>query len=329
MAINSASSDAIYSDKKVVVLVGGVGGAKLAYGLMCVLPPSALTVIVNVADDFWHYGLRICPDSDTILYTLSERVDKVNGWGVRGDSTVMLEALRALGEEGWFRLGDRDLATHLVRTNMLRAGKGMTEITQHLAAKMGVRCTVLPVTDAEIATHVTTREYGELEFQEYFVRHRWQPHVTGIRYAGIESAQITPEVASALQAADMIFVGPSNPWLSIEPVLAVPGMRETLLSRDVPRVAVTPIIDGRAVKGPAAKIMRELSYEVTAHTVARYYGAIINGFVFDETEADPYAETTGKRHDLRTTALHTMMYTDDDKHHLARSLLTWVESWSE
>lgn len=310
---------ALISNKRVVVFVGGVGGAKLALGLQQVVAPERLTIIVNTGDDFWHYGLRVCPDVDTLLYSLAGRVDPMNGWGLQGDTTTALDTLRELGEDGWFRLGDKDIATHLLRTKLLREGHSLTEAVAHLARVQGVQPTVLPMTDSEMPTMVDTAEYGELEFQEYFVRHRWQPMVRGLRYAGTEQASLSEAVRLAIQGADVILFGPSNPWLSIAPILAVPGMREAIIARDVPRVAVTPIIEGKAVKGPAAKMMGELGYEVSASAVARYYGDVINGFVYDVRDAD--FET----HGLNTASFDTMMTTDADKARLVRDILLWLE----
>jgi LPPG:FO 2-phospho-L-lactate transferase len=305
----------------VVVLVGGVGGAKLAFGLAQVLPPEQLTVIVNTGDDFWLYGLRICPDLDTILYTLAGLVDPVNGWGIANDSSFLLQALQRYGEEIWFRLCDQDMATHLLRTQWWREGVRLTEIESRLSERLGVRARILPMADAPVATMVDTVEYGELDFQTYFVRYRWQPVVKGLRLAGIESAQVTPEVEQALEQADVILIGPSNPWLSIAPILAVPGLKMRLLSRDVPCVAISPIVGGEAIKGPAAKLMRELGYEASAQAVARYYGGVINAFVYDEQDADlnmPIA---------RTKTLNTIMTTNSDRIFLAKSVMEWVNNW--
>lgn len=310
-------------DKRVVVLVGGVGGAKLALGLQEILPPEMLTVIVNTGDDFWHYGLRISPDVDTVLYTLSGRVDPVNGWGVVEDTTTTLEALRNLGENTWFRLGDKDIATHLLRTHLLRQGNTLTEIVQHLAKAMGIQATILPMTDAFVPTMIDTIEMGELEFQEYFVRQRWQPTVKGLRSVGIEQATMPESVLRALTNADIILYGPSNPWLSITPILSVPRMREVLLDQAIPRVAVTPIIQGGAVKGPAAKLMRELGYEVSARSVVDYYGEVLNGFVYDERDQ------ALQSHDLRLLATDTMMLTVDDKKRLASKILNWIYGWDD
>ncbi len=302
----------------VVLLVGGIGGAKLALGLSNVLPASALTIIVNNGDDLWHYGLRVCPDTDILLYTLSGQVDKTNGWGIAGDTTTTLDTLRELGESPWFGLKDRDIATHLLRTNWLREGKTLSYITQELARRQGIACKVLPMSDAFLETKVHTVEYGRLDFQEYFVRYRWQPTVTHLEYVGAQEATLSIDVVDALQQADCIIIAPSNPWLSIAPILQVTGMREALVKHNVPRVAVTPIVGGQAVKGPTAKIMSELKIAVTPESIVEYYRDILNGFVYDQRDT----LTTPK---LRHITLDTMMTTDDDKTRLATELLAWIE----
>ena len=304
--------------KNVVVLVGGVGGAKLAHGLAQILPPDKLTVIVNTADDFWHYGLRVCPDLDTVTYTLSGLVDKTNGWGVGGDTFDMLNALKRYGEEGWFNIGDQDMATHLLRTQALLKGDSLTTVTQKLTKALGIAHTILPMTDAQVCTIVNTAEYGDLDFQVYFVRHRWQPTVRSIRFDGIEGASVSLEAQQALAAADIVLFGPSNPWLSIAPILAVPGMRERLTARDIPRVAVSPIVGGQALKGPAAKLMAELDYTVSPAAVAVYYDGVITGFVYDERDAD--LTIAG----VPSTRFDTVMQTDADRARLARQMLEWA-----
>jgi LPPG:FO 2-phospho-L-lactate transferase len=307
--------------KKIVVLVGGVGGAKLAHGLAQILEPGQLTVVVNTADDLWHYGLRVCPDLDTVMYTLAGFIDPAKGWGLANETHQMLDMIRNYGEEPWFGLGDRDLATHLLRTQALRDGATLTEVTAMLTAKLGILQRIVPMTDATVATMMDTVEYGELAFQDYFVRHRWQPTARGIRLNGIESATVSPAVQTALNEADVILVGPSNPWLSIAPIVAVPGMAYLLRGRDVPRVAVTPIIQGAAVKGPAAKLMAELGYTPSAEAVADYYGSLLNGFVYDSRDSEL------RIRGLRTTMMDTLMVTDADRAQLARRILDWVESW--
>lgn len=308
--------------KRVVVLVGGVGGAKFALGLARILSPECLTVIVNTGDDFSLYGLRICPDLDTVMYTLAGVVDPVNGWGLSGDTTTVLNTMQThYGETPWFRLGDRDLATHVLRSQGLNAGQTLTQVTQDLAAKIGVKPRLLPMTDTPVPTMVDTLEYGELEFQEYFVRHRWQPTVRQLRYAGMDDASLTPDVRTAIADADAILVGPSNPWLSIEPILRVPGLRELILARNVPRVAISPIVSGRALKGPAAKLMAELGYEVSAITVAQHYGDVLNGFVYDVQDAHLRPNVH------YSAAMNTIMHSEEDKAELARRVLGWIESW--
>lgn len=309
---------ALIKDTEVVVLVGGVGGAKLALGLQEIVAAENLTVIVNTGDDFWHYGLRICPDIDTVLYTLSGRVNREFGWGVADDSTTTLEALKTLGEDPWFLLGDKDMATHLLRSHMLRQKHSLTRIVQGLAANMGIECTILPMTDTEVPTMVETVEYGELEFQEYFVKHRWQPTVKSLHFKGMETATMSDAVRNAIDNADVIVFGPSNPWLSIAPILAVPEMRDSLLKRNVPRIAVTPIVEGKAIKGPAAKIMAELGYEVSAQTVAEYYDDVINAFVYDVRDKD------FQSYDLNSISFDTIMTTDEDKARLAQQILGWI-----
>lgn len=303
---------------RVLLLVGGVGGAKLAHGLAQVLPPGALTAVVNTGDDFWHYGLRVCPDMDTVMYTLGGVVDPANGWGVREDTAHMLDALRRYGEQPWFRLGDQDMATHLLRTEALRRGESLTGVTRRLSTALGIQQTILPMTDAEVATIIDTEEHGELAFQEYFVRYRWQPRVSGIRFAGAENASVTDEIADAFKTADVILIAPSNPWLSIAPILNVQGMRDLLLERRVPSVALTPIIGGAAVKGPTAKIMGELGYEVTPLAVAQYYEGLIDCFVYDRGDLPPLIPG------VRTAGMDALMRSEPDRARLAGEMLRWI-----
>lgn len=314
---------ALNPQSRFVLFVGGVGGAKLAYGMAQLLPPERLTVIVNIGDDFWHLGLRICPDSDTVMYTLAGMVDPVNGWGLAEDSTRMLDSLRRLGGESWFRLGDLDVATHLHRSHLLRTGVRQTEITAGLCRSLRVNHPLLPVSDGEIPTIVDTAEYGEIAFQEYFVRHRWQPTLRGLRFQNAQQSAITPEVEAALASADAIVFAPSNPWLSIAPMLAVGDLRDRLLSLDVPRIAVTPILGGQAVKGPAAKLMGELGLTVSAEAVADYYGQLLNGFI------DDVRNPLFKRDGLRISQFDTLMTDDTARVRLSRDILNALESWME
>ncbi len=307
---------------KIALLVGGVGGAKLALGLARVLPPDDLTVIVNTGDDFWLHGLRICPDLDTVVYTLAGMVDPVNGWGLAGDTTYTLNALQRYGEDMWFRLGDQDIATHLLRTRWLHGGHSLTEITSLLTKKLGIPQRILPMTDAPVSTMVDTVEHGELEFQTYFVKYRWQPVLRGLRLEGIERAGMSESVQLAVEQADVLLIGPSNPWLSIDPILAVGGMRDLIQSRDIPRVALSPIVAGTAIKGPAAKLMAELGIPVTAAAVAEHYGDLINGFVMDQADAELSVPVE------HVATFDTVMKTDHHKVILAQTMLEWIQGWA-
>ena len=308
--------------QKIAVLIGGVGGAKLALGLANLQPAPQLTFIVNTGDDFWHLGLKICPDIDTLMYTLAGAVNPQLGWGVADDTTHVLEALRQrYAVDAWFKLGDQDLALHLLRTDAMREGISLTDFIGMIARRLGIEATILPMCDAEMPTSIHTRENGEMSFQEYFVRQRWQPTIQQIHYHSGQGARMSAQVREALACADMVMIAPSNPWLSIAPVLAVPGMREQLAALPAPKVAITPVIGGDAVKGPTAKIMRELDLEVSARTVACYYDGIIDGFVDDLR--NPAFHIAG----LRTTRLDTLMTDLPGKVALARDTLDWVRDW--
>ena len=310
-------------DKNIAVLIGGVGGAKLASGLVEVVPPERLTFIVNTGDDFWHLGLKICPDLDTLMYTLSGLVNPEWGWGLADDSTAALDSLaRHYQVEPWFRLGDKDLATHLLRTHWLRQGRSLTEVTAGLAEKLGLRAAILPMCDDETPTMIDTVECGELGFQEYFVKYAWAPVIQAIRHPHCEGATLSTPVREALLDADIVLMAPSNPWLSLAPILAIPGLRELLGRLAAPLVAVTPIIGGEAVKGPTAKIMRELGLEVSAREVACFYGGMLDGFV-DDCRNQPF-ELEG----LRTAQLNTLMMNQADKVALARAMLDWILGWA-
>ncbi len=306
----------------IVALAGGVGGAKLADGLARVLVPGDLTVVVNTGDDFDLHGLRICPDLDTVMYTLAGLANPVTGWGLAGDTFRALEMVGKYGGETWFRLGDRDLATHIIRTHWLHQGKTLSEVTAHLAAALGIASRILPMTDNVVATKVQTDE-GELAFQEYFVRRGWQVPVRGLRLAGMEAARPAPGVLAALAAAEAIILCPSNPFLSIDPILALRGVREAL-QRAHPVVAVTPIVGGQALKGPAAKMMAELGLEVSPVTVAAYYQDFLDGFVLDAVDAGQAAriEALGPR----VLVADTVMRTPDDRARLACEVLAFAKT---
>jgi LPPG:FO 2-phospho-L-lactate transferase len=265
---------------KVCALAGGVGGAKLAAGLQDVLQPGELTVVVNTADDFELWGLRICPDLDTVMYTLAGIANPETGWGVKGESFGALAMLARYGEETWFKLGDRDLATHVLRTARLRAGEALTGITTNLSAALGVRNSILPMCDEPVATVLKTPD-GPLEFQEYFVRRGQRDEVLGVELHGIEDARPTDAVSRALGAADLVVLCPSNPLVSIGPILAVPGMQKALTASRAPKIAVSPLVGGRALKGPADRMLDSLGYEVSATGVARIYKGLVDGMVVD------------------------------------------------
>lgn len=304
----------------VVALAGGVGGAKLAYGLAQVLPPDRLTIIGNVGDDLSLYGLHISPDLDTVLYTLAGAANPVTGWGVSDDTQHMGDMLRRYGEAPWFMLGDKDLATHLLRSMWLAEGLTLTAVTARLAQGLGVLHPLLPVTDDPVATMVDTVEHGVLGFQEYFVRHRWQPTVRRIWYAGVEAANVSDPAAQALEQADVIVICPSNPMLSIEPILAVPGVRERVAARRGKCVALSPFIGGQAVKGPAAKLMRERGMEPTPGCLASYYGELLDGVVIDQVDRDLVSQVVG----VPVLVTQTLMLSAEDKTRLAGDVLEWV-----
>lgn len=300
----------------VVLLAGGVGGAKLAFGLSRLLAPEELSVVVNVGDDFTHMGLRICPDLDTVTYTLAGLDNRDTGWGLAADTFNTLDALITLDGPDWFRLGDQDLATHLMRTHLLSEGRRLTEVTQHLGHFLGVSPTVLPATDDAVPTRVITDE-GDLAFQDYFVRHRCEPRVSRLVFQGIEAAAATPEVTAALEHADVVVIAPSNPFVSIEPILALPGVRERVAMR--PTVAISPIVGGRAIKGPAAKMLQELGIDVSAKGVAARYAGVIGGFLLDTIDADqaPAVHALG----MAVLAAPSVMQNDTDRQELARRSL--------
>jgi len=266
-----------------VALAGGVGGAKLAHGLAQVLPPDQLTIIVNTGDDFEHLGLTICPDIDTVLYNLAEVNNPTFGWGRADESFHVLEEAKRLGHDAWFLLGDKDIALHLLRREMLDAGLSLTEVTLELARRLGVAHPVLPMSDQPVRTVILTPE-GPLPFQEYFVRRRTEPAMLGMRLEGLAQARPSEQVRAALEEADAIMFCPSNPFVSIGPILALPGVRERIAAR--PTLAVSPIIGGQALKGPAAKMMEEQGLEVSALGVARHYAGLVDGFVLDEADAE-------------------------------------------
>ena len=303
---------------KVLALAGGVGGAKLAAGLEAALPSGDLSVIVNTADDFDLWGLRICPDLDTVMYTLAGIANPETGWGIAGESFGALEMLARYGEDTWFKLGDRDLATHVLRTTKLRSGEPLTRITADLSDALGVESTILPMCDEPVATVLDTPD-GPLEFQEYFVRRRQRDEVLGVRLQGVGDARPTEAVLRALAGADLVVLCPSNPVVSIGPILAVPGMREALVSSSVPKIAVSPIVGGRALKGPADRMLASLGHEVSAVGVSRMYEGLVSGMVIDRVDDGerPGIQALG----MRVLATAAIMRDESDRVRLAREVL--------
>jgi LPPG:FO 2-phospho-L-lactate transferase len=307
------------STLSIVAFAGGVGGAKLADGLTRCLPPENLTIIVNTGDDFEHWGLKICPDLDTVCYTLAGLANPETGWGRINETFNALENITRVGGQAWFRIGDRDLATHVERTRRLREGMPLSAITQDFCRAWGIRHTVLPVTNDAVPTMVDTVEQGELAFQEYFVHQHCEPQVKGFRFDGAEAAQPAPGVLDAIRKADAIVFCPSNPWVSIDPILAVLGPT-ALQEKQV--IAVSPIIGGQAIKGPAAKMFAELGVEPSALAVAKHYGSLLSGFVIDTVDAALTDEI--QQMGIRPLVVNTIMKTGEERQQLAQDVLNFI-----
>lgn len=318
----NATLESPISKLNVVALAGGVGGAKLAWGLAQLLPPECLTIIVNTADDFELLDLQICPDLDTVMYTLAGLANPETGWGVRDESWSMLEMMARYAGPTWFRLGDRDLATHLRRSQWLRQRFPLTWVTRELCKLLGVRHTLLPMTDAPVRTVVHT-DQGPLPFQEYFVHRGWEPVVESIHFEGIDSAQPTQEVVFALREGDIIIFCPSNPFVSLDPILCLPALRRIIAASRAPKLAITPIIEQQALKGPAAKMMRELGLEVSPVGVARYYQDLLTGFVLDQRDEN-LKMTIAFDLGIRTLVTDTIMSTEQDRVRLAQEVLEFA-----
>lgn len=300
---------------RVVVLTGGVGGAKLVLGLQQLLEPANVTAIVNTGDDFTHLGLHVSPDIDTLLYTLSGKSNAAQGWGREGESWNFLDALRSLGGEDWFMLGDGDLALHVLRSMRLARGESLSAITADFARSWGIGIEVLPMSDQPVATHLDTEE-GVLPFQRYFVGRRCEPVVRQVMFEGAAQAKPAAGVCEAIMAQDTtaILIAPSNPYLSIDPIFAVPGIRDALLAARAPVVAVSPIVGGDAVKGPTAKLMRELGSVVTPQAVAAHYGDVLDAMLVDERDAPMDLGIASARADTLMTSL-------DDRVRVAQAAL--------
>ncbi len=303
---------------RVVLLAGGTGGAKLADGLSRILAPDELTVVVNVGDDTVLWGLHISPDLDSVAYAMAQLTDPERGWGVRGDTWTALGMLERLGAPAWFRIGDADLAVHVRRTEQLRSGASLTEATRVITAGLGIRHRVLPATDDRLRTRIVTDD-GELDFQTWFVARRQSDPVRGVRLDGLAAARPTAEVLAAVAAADLIVLGPSNPIVSIGPILEIPGLRDAIAPASAGIIAVSPIVGGRALKGPADRMLVSLGHESSALGVARLYAGLVDTYVVDEEDANlaPAVEALG----VRSVVLPTVMGAGEGRAALGTALL--------
>ena len=304
----------------VLAITGGVGGAKLALGLSKILGPDELLFAVNTGDDFTHFGLHISPDIDSLSYALAEENNTELGWGRAGETWHFIEAMEQLGGESWFRLGDKDLALHLRRTQLIAEGATLTEATAQITAALGIAHTVAPMTDDAVRTQVHT-DAGTLAFQHYFVRERCEPAVSGFEFDGLAQARLNPLIADFLQTCKGVVICPSNPYVSVDPLLGLAGMREVL--QELPVIAVSPIVGGIAIKGPAAKMMQELNVPASALAVAEHYGVLLNGFVLDDTDAQQADAIK-----LPTLVTQTIMDSKQRKIRLAEACLAFLNGLS-
>jgi LPPG:FO 2-phospho-L-lactate transferase len=305
----------------VLALSGGVGGAKLAAGLAAVLPPERLTIAVNTGDDFEHLGLTVCPDIDSVVYALAGLNDTARGWGVVDESWRTMEMLGRLGEAQWFNLGDRDLAMHIARSWRLRAGESLSQVTARLTAALGIAARVVPMSDAPVRTQVETKD-GWLDFQRYFVAEQCRPVARAIRFAGVPGAAPSPALAEALARKDLaaVILCPSNPFLSVDPILSLDGVRDTLAAIDVPFVAVSPLVGGKALKGPLGKLLTELGKSGDNQAIATHYAGLLDHLIINESDA---ADAQGLRAmGISATITPTVMYAAADRERLARVALS-------
>src|SRR5262245_2274992 len=303
---------------RITALAGGIGASKLLLGLATVMPAEDITTIANTGDDIELFGLRICPDLDTITYTLAGVINEQTGWGLKDDTFECLRWLERYGVPSWFNLGDRDLATHIYRTNRLRNGHLLSEVTNEISQSLGVQSRILPMTNAYTPTWVVTDE-GEMHLQEYFVRRRCEPRIREIRFENIESAEPAQGVLNAILEADAVIVCPSNPFISIGPILAVPGIRHALKETSAPNIAVAPIVGRKALKGPTAEMLRDLGHEVSARAVAGMYSDFLDAFLLDETD-EAIADAIRKS-GVQVFSANTVMATLDDKQRVAECVL--------
>lgn len=311
--------------QRIIALSGGVGGAKLADGLMRTANAIDLTLVVNTGDDFNHLGLHISPDIDTALYTLSDTVNLDTGWGRRDETWSFMQALKQFSSDTWFLLGDKDLAIHITRTQQLATGQSLSTITSALAKSLGLSVQVLPMSNDSVRTWLQT-DMGELAFQHYFVREQCKPKVQHIEFRGAAQAQPAPEVLQALQDPNLgaIILCPSNPYLSIAPILAIPGMREQLRAAGVPIIAVSPLVGGQAVKGPTTKIMQELELPVSALQIVEHYAGLIDGFVLDQRDAHLADQIK-----IPVAIIDTLMKTSEERIRVAEETLAFASTFKQ
>ena len=306
-----------------IALTGGVGGTKLVLGLTQILSPEELLIAVNTGDDFEHLGLTICPDIDTVLYTLAGIANPDTGWGRAQESWKTMETLERLGGETWFRLGDQDLALHLARRHQMTLGATLSEITANLAKKLNIRHPIVPMSDHPVRTMVLTEE-GEMPFQEYFVKNRCLPAINGFRFAGIKSAIPSSKLLRAFEdpALELLIICPSNPFISIDPILKLPGLKKAIENSQICVLAVSPIVGGQALKGPTAKMLKELGLKSDASSIAQHYGKILDGFVIDTKDSSLGKQIRKKGHKVFVT--QTIMKSLDDKVTLANDILDFA-----
>jgi LPPG:FO 2-phospho-L-lactate transferase len=309
---------------KLVALAGGVGGAKLVDGLAAILPSEDLAVVVNTGDDFDHLGLRICPDLDTVLYTLAGLADPVRGWGRADESWHFLEEMERIGGPTWFRLGDRDIAVHVERTRRLKGGESLSEVTAALAGSLGVGVRILPMTDHRVET-IVHAEDETLTFQEYFVARRAEPAVRGFEFRGLEEASPAPGVLQAITKADVVVLCPSNPWVSLDPILAIRGVRQALRSKTV--IGVSPILGRKAVKGPAAKIYSEMGIEPSALAVSMHYKDLLRGWMIDTQDAHLAVQIEAQ--DIDVHVANILMVDREDRRRLAEEALLFAQELAQ
>jgi LPPG:FO 2-phospho-L-lactate transferase len=305
-----------------LVLTGGTGGAKLIQGLSQEIDSSQLTIICNTADDFVLHGLNISPDLDTIMYTLAGISDAAKGWGIDGDSFTVLAQLKELGAEVWFNLGDKDLATHIIRTELLREGRALSEVIKRMTTRLRIKATILPMTNDVVETRVVTAD-GEMSFQEYFVKYRWQPVVKKVFYAGIENSRPAPGVIEAIRDAKQIIICPSNPVTSIGPIVAVPGIRDAIMKAGASVIGVSPIIGDAAISGPAHELLRAHDWEPSAIGVAKVYRGLLDELLIDR--ADEKLSDKIRELGIQVAATSIRMDSDEEKRRLAREILALIE----